>query len=52
MSAPGAAGVPKVLLLAAIVLLVLTGCARTVEGTASVAPALSIRNNAAAARDE
>lgn len=31
MSAPGAAGVPKVLLLAAIVLLVLTGCARTVE---------------------
>ncbi|EUA45806.1 hypothetical protein E3G70_002976 [Mycobacteroides abscessus] len=35
MSAPGAAGVPKVLLLAAIVLLVLTGCARTVEGTAS-----------------
>lgn len=35
MSAPGAAGVPKVLLLAAIVLLVLTGCASTVEGTAS-----------------
>ncbi|MBE5484623.1 DsbA family protein [Mycobacteroides abscessus] len=35
MSAPGAAGVPKVLLLAAIVLLVLTGCARTVEGTAA-----------------
>ncbi|EUA72207.1 putative lipoprotein [Mycobacteroides abscessus subsp. bolletii 1513] len=35
MSVSGAARVPRVLLLAAIVLLVLTGCARTVAGTAS-----------------